>query len=92
MRLSGKEAWAAVLLPHRVEFPANVFGNVKLGMEIVPAGEVGAGLIIEINKEAGDEKQSKDGPVPGNMLTEQPKLPDREAMLCFGDILGHKLV
>lgn len=61
-------------------------------MEIIPAGEEGAGLVIEINKKAGDEEKSEDWPVSAKKFAYLTKLPDWEAVLCFGNILGHELV
>jgi hypothetical protein len=87
-----QEAGATVLLPDGEEGAAEVFGDVELGVEVVPAGEKGAGFVVEIDEEAGDKEEGDDRPVLGEEFAQMAKLPEGETVFGFGNILGHKLV
>lgn len=60
---------SAVLLPDREKSPAEVFFDIKLGMEVVPAGEIGAGLVVEEDEDTGDQNKEKDWPETRKIAT-----------------------
>ena len=56
---------STILLPDGKKGPAEIFLDIKLGMEIVPAGKEGAGLEVEKDEKASDEEKSDNRPKTG---------------------------
>ena len=53
---------STVFLPDGVKSSFDVFLNIKLGVEVVPAGEKGVRFVVEKNQKTSDEKEDDDGP------------------------------
>ena len=87
-----EKSGSAVFLPDGEEGSFKILVDIKLGMEIIPAGEKSIRLEVEKNEETGNKEESDDGPETGEELAQVTKLSKGEAVFCFGNILGHKLV